>query len=259
MSDPARPDLGHRTLIAILGSVVLGCTAVLVFIADARPGTPLRQTLGIVGSVLLVAPALFSLLKRTGLSRSPPTWFVVHVMASAVGCVLVFAHAAGGDLISAPGLLLLAVAFVVVQGLLARALLAYPLASRFAAQRALYARPDPKRRDAIESIIEAKKALLGRIDPAADEAIYSVRLKDWLAHPGLSAKYHALCQREAALVGAREQAGALLMYWRPVHIAIAWLLLIGLLIHVLVATFFAGYVADGEPVYWWHIRAWGGP
>ena len=47
------------------------------------------------------------MLKRSGLSESPPTWFVLHVLASAGGCVLVALHAAGGSLLSPPGLLLL--------------------------------------------------------------------------------------------------------------------------------------------------------
>jgi hypothetical protein len=31
---------------------------------------------------------------------------------------------------------------------------------------------------------------------------------------------------------------------------------LGLVIHVVTVTFFAGYVAGGEPITWWHLRAW---
>jgi hypothetical protein len=31
---------------------------------------------------------------------------------------------------------------------------------------------------------------------------------------------------------------------------------LGLVIHVVTVTFFAGYVAAGEPITWWHLRAW---
>jgi len=28
---------------------------------------------------------------------------------------------------------------------------------------------------------------------------------------------------------------------------------------VITVTFFAGYVADGGPINWWHLADWGGP
>ena len=31
---------------------------------------------------------------------------------------------------------------------------------------------------------------------------------------------------------------------------------LGLVIHVITVTFFAGYVADGGPITWWHLTAW---
>jgi hypothetical protein len=47
-------------------------------------------------------------------------------------------------------------------------------------------------------------------------------------------------------------------WWRPLHMALAWLFVLGVVIHVVTVTFFAGYVADGGPITWWHLRAWGG-
>jgi len=38
--------------------------------------------------------------------------------------------------------------------------------------------------------------------------------------------------------------------------ALAWLFLAGLILHVIVVTFFAGYVAEGRDIYWWHLAAW---
>jgi hypothetical protein len=29
-----------------------------------------------------------------------------------------------------------------------------------------------------------------------------------------------------------------------------------MIIHIIVVTFFAGYVADGGEIYWWHVTAW---
>jgi quinol-cytochrome oxidoreductase complex cytochrome b subunit len=45
-------------------------------------------------------------------------------------------------------------------------------------------------------------------------------------------------------------------YWRAVHLALAYTFIAGLVIHVATVTFFAGYVADGGPITWWHLTAW---
>ena len=39
---------------------------------------------------------------------------------------------------------------------------------------------------------------------------------------------------------------------------IALLFYLGLLAHVVVVLFFAGYAAHGGAIDWWHITAWGG-
>jgi len=57
----------------------------------------------------------------------------------------------------------------------------------------------------------------------------------------------------------RRAVPAMQAYWRAVHIAVALLFLAGLIIHVVTVTFFADYVADGGPITWWHLTAWGGP
>ncbi len=33
----------------------------------------------------------------------------------------------------------------------------------------------------------------------------------------------------------------------------AWLLVAGLIAHVIIVTFFAGYAADGAEINWWHL------
>ena len=45
-------------------------------------------------------------------------------------------------------------------------------------------------------------------------------------------------------------------WWRPLHLALAAAFVAGVVIHVVMVTFFAGYVADGGPVTWWHVTAW---
>ena len=51
----------------------------------------------------------------------------------------------------------------------------------------------------------------------------------------------------------------MLVWWRRAHIALAWTFLVGIAVHVVTVTFFAGYVADGGPIHWWHVTAWGAP
>ena len=55
---------------------------------------------------------------------------------------------------------------------------------------------------------------------------------------------------------ARASVGAAQAWWRPLHLALAATFIVGLLIHVVMVTFFAGYVAEGRPVTWWHLTAW---
>ena len=254
-----RPDLDRGALLGLLAALGVAVPAALIAPVAPRAGAPVAQSLAIAGALLLLVPVAFAVLKRSGGAASPPAWFVLHVLASAAGCVLVAAHAGAGSLLSPPGLLLALLLAVIVQGLLARALLAPTLATRFAASPASFAAPDPARRDAIARIIAAKSALLPRIDPQASEALFSPALPHWLHHPGLCLRYRRLAAEEAALVGARARAGRLLAGWRGLHMAAAWLFVAGLALHVVVVTFFAGYAADGGPVDWWHVTAWGGP
>src|SRR5690606_10610548 len=79
-----------------------------------------------------------------------------------------------------------------------------------------------------------------------------------LQHPWLTWRYARLAGAEARLVGARRAAGVALSLWRRVHLAVAFLFLCGMALHIVLVTFFAGYVAKGRAIYWWHLAAWGG-
>lgn len=241
----------------LLAATVIACAIAILTGLSGLPGTPARQLAAIVGTALLLTPLAFTLLKRSGLSASPPTWFVVHVLASAAGCVLVFVHAAGGHWVSPPGLVLLALGFLIVQGVLARAYLSKSLSNRFAGHAASFSADRAVSRDALAGLIACKRVLLAELDPDADEALFSPHLGHWLRRPYLSLHYARLAGAESRLVGARRRSGLLLAYWRRVHIAIAVAFGVGVAIHVIVVTFFAGYVADGGDIYWWHLATWG--
>ena len=57
-------------------------------------------------------------------------------------------------------------------------------------------------------------------------------------------------------MGSRRTVGALQAWWRPLHLLLAAAFVAGVIIHIVMVTFFAGYVADGGPVTWWHVTAW---
>jgi NAD(P) transhydrogenase subunit beta len=45
--------------------------------------------------------------------------------------------------------------------------------------------------------------------------------------------------------------------WTPFVVMTAIAFVLGVLIHVVTVSFFAGYVAGGGPITWWHLAAWG--
>ncbi|MEQ9574695.1 MAG: hypothetical protein RLN77_03860, partial [Rhodospirillales bacterium] len=99
-------------------------------------------------------------------------------------------------------------------------------------------------------------ALLPHLAPQASEALFSPTLRHFLTAPLKSLAYARLAREEARLIGARRSVSRLQAWWRPVHMALAWLFLAGLVVHVVLVTLFAGYVADGRDIYWWHLAAW---
>jgi hypothetical protein len=259
-----RPDLSRRALTVMLG-VVLTLIALALLSGSLgasewrAPGSPLRQGAAILGALLLLVPLAFSVVKRAGLTASPPVWFVGHVHAALAGSVLIFFHAAGGRWLTPPGVILLALLLVVVQALVARAFISPRISTLFASKPGAFRQADPSAGKALGKIIEAKAQLLADLDPGASEALFSPNLGHWRRHPWLSLRYLRLAAAEARLVGARRQAGWVLGYWRRLHIALASLLLAGMVLHVVLVLFFAGYLAQGGEIDWWHITAWGGP
>jgi len=262
-SGPARrPDIGNRTLVGLLAAsailIAIICVVWLIIPAEARrPGLPVLHGCAVAGSVLLVASALHSVVKRGGLTSSPPAWFIVHVLAGLLGTLLVFVHAAG-RWASPPALLLLLAVFLAAQGVRARVVLSRQMADIFGTRLTGFTLPDHVRRRALHQLIEAKRALLPRLDAGAREATFSPSLRHWLRHPMLAVRFTSLASKETRLIGARGTVSQALAWWRRLHIAAAALLLCGILLHMALTTFFAGYVAGGREIYWWHATAWGG-
>ena len=223
------------------------------------PGSALGQLSAAAGALLLLAPLLFVIMKRSGLGKSPPAWFVGHVLATLLGGCLIIVHVSAGNWISPPGLVLLLLVLLILQGSLLRVVFARGFSLLFArtSRPSGFAAPSGLDKEALQKLIDAKGALLRSLDPAADEALFSPALKHWLRRPLASLRYQWLAEHEARLVGARASAGRGLRWSRRLHLLAALLFYVGLLAHIVVVLFFAGYAADGGDIYWWHITDWG--
>ncbi len=260
MSNTNRPDLSERSILLLDGCVLAFAVLVLAWPGLPAPGSVSGQLCAALGALLLLAPFVFVMMKRSGFTENPPAWFIVHVIATALGSGLIFVHAASGDWLTPPGLVLALLLFLLVQGSLIRVVLARGFSLLFARSSAAqgFNAPSGLDRNLLQRVIDDKVDLLKRLDSNADEALFSPALKHWLRQPRNSLRYHRLAEREARLVGARAGAGALLAWSRRIHMLAALAFYLGLIAHIIVVLFFAGYAAEGGDIEWWHITAWGG-
>ena len=261
MDKKTRPDLSANQLALVAILVIVAINLALIWPQMPAPGSATGQLCAALGAMFLLAPLCFSIMKRSGKSNSPPTWFVVHVLLSLVGACLIFIHASAGDWITPPGIVLLLLLFLLLQGSVLRAIVSRGFSLLFARSSAPlgFHAPAGLDRAALQAVIDDKTELLSRLDPQADEALFSPALKHWLRHPWQSCRYQLLAEREARLVGARTSADRGLSWARRIHMLVAAGFYLGLILHVLVVLFFAGYAADGGPIDWWYITAWGSP
>lgn len=256
----ARPDLSDAKLAAMLA--VAACAIGLWFAAGAwlppawrNPGSPQLYLTGVAGTLLLLVPAAFAFAKRAGYGRSAIGWFNAHVICSTLGMVLIAVHS-GLYLRRAPALLLLALVALAVLGTWARIAGARRMAATFASRLPGLRVPDAATRERLKAILVEKRRLLAMLAPQAREGTFSVTLPLLVAKPRLSLAYLRLAREESALLGMRRSLGLAQAWWRPLHLALAWIFVAGVLAHVVTVTFFAGYVADYGPIHWWHLKAW---
>ena len=255
-----RPDIGNRALIGMVAAVVVALLAYFSLLpllpqALRTPGSPLLYLVGAAGACLLLVSMVFVLVKRTGRGGSPPAWFIAHVVASSLGTVLVAIHSAG-YLRRPPALLFLALAALILLGVWARVWLSRRVSGTFGTKHAHFADGGPDVRLQLRDVIAEKVTLLRALAPGAAEGTFSPTLAHWLRRPRLTARYARLVRAESKLMGTREMVSPQQAYWRAVHLALAYTFIAGLVIHVATVTFFAGYVADGGPITWWHLTAW---
>jgi hypothetical protein len=238
-----RPALGNRLLAILVAGAVVVLIAYFLFLQPAlptawrTPGSPELYLTGVAGAALLLVSMGFVLAKRTGRGGSAPAWFVAHVVAATAGAVLVAIHSAG-FLRRPPALLFLALIALVVLGVWARTRGASRMAATFASKRTSFAPADPAKRQQFGQIIAAKRTLLARLDPAANEGTFSPTPWHWIRSPGLTRKYAKLVREENRLMGTRASVGLEQAWWRPLHLALAYLFVLGLVVHVITVTFF---------------------
>lgn len=256
-----RPDLPDLMLVWLVGAAVLAAAAWFALLRPllplpwTTPGSPELYLAGVLGALLLLVSMVFVVVKRSGRGQFAPAWFVAHVVCSTLGTVLVLIHSAG-YLRRPPALLLLALLGLIVLGVWARVRLSSRMAATFATKQRAFAPAGSENRAALAAVIERKRALLASLEPAAQEATFSPALVHWLRAPRATLRYLGLVREENGLVGTRASVGLEQAWWRPLHLALAYLFVLGLVIHVITVTFFAGYVAGGGPITWWHLRAW---
>jgi len=253
-------DFSDARLLQLMAAVVMAIAAWFAFrhwLPEAWrvPGSPELYLTGVAGAILLLVPAAFALAKRGGRSRDPIGWFNAHLVCSSLGAVLIAIHS-GGFLRRPPALLLLAILALAALGVWARVRGARRMAATFASQAPAFRVPDRATRERLQAVLGAKRRLLGELDPAAREGLFSVTLPHLVRRPRLAIAYQRLAREETRLLGTRRAAGLAQGWWRPLHMALAWIFVAGVLIHVITVTFFAGYVAGGGEITWWHLAAW---
>lgn len=247
--------LTPKRLFMALGLCVLAVLLVLV-IGGGRPGDPLQQLAGAFGASLLLVPVCFSWHKRVSGAQKPRAWFVAHVLASLLGAVFIVAHLRGGSLLSPPGLSAIALVFLVLQGVFARATLGREYARLFARASQSFT-PVTHDRQALATLIERKVELLKTLDATADEGLFSLQWQHWVKSPRLSLRFAVLARQEREIVHAGIAVSPVLRYWRLLHLLAAFVFVSGLVAHIVVMLFFAGYAAGADAPYWWYITAWG--
>lgn len=255
-----RRDLPDARLLQLTAAAVI--TIVLWFVIRGAlpeiwrtPGSPALYLTGVAGVILLLVPVAFVLAKRGGRSANPVGWFNAHIICSLAGMVLIAIHS-GGFLRRPPAFLLLTLVALAVLGVWARARGSKRMAATFASKAPAFQVPDAATRERLHALILEKRRILAELDPGAIEATFSVNLPHFMRSPRIALAYRKLAREESLLLGTRRAVSPQQAWWRPLHMALAWLFVLGVVIHVITVTFFAGYVADGGPITWWHLTAW---
>ena len=219
--------MGIALLLVLIGAAS-GVMALVV-----APGGP---STGLAGAVFLLAALLYFALRRTGiLSHSKSICSDFHVLLGAIGIGLILVHS-GGVFFSPAGLFTLGLTLVFFFGLNLRFLSGRQVYRNLSSRVYLFMIPS-KGMSGLDPIVQAKKALLHQMDPAAAESTFGLRLIDWIGHPWKAGRYLWLVQKEKKWL--RQVCGSPPGYlrfsqgWgRCLHIVLAAVVMIGFLSHL---------------------------
>lgn len=251
-------DLSNARLITATALTLTGGLFLAVLIPAlpdpwGLPGGPLLQAAAAVGSALLLASFAAVLAKRFG--GDGKRRFHAHVWLASVGAALVFAHGAS-NLGRPPALLLAMLAGLILLGVWSRTRGAALMAGTFGEKRRAFAAPDASARERLREIVAEKERLLARIEPGANEGVFSLGPAHYRRAPLAAFAYARLAAAEARLTGARAAVHPAQAVWRLLHRLLAWGFVLGLAGHILVVMLFARYAADDRAIYWLHFAAW---
>ena len=230
---------------------------------DLRPGSPIGQSLGIAAALLLLSSLVYVPLRRSdGGNWEKPAARSLHGFVGLLGTSLAIMHSQAA-LREWSTLVLCAVAGLLATGLYGMVIAPLRVGStfgRYAIPYAAAAQPDTDT-TASDALLAEKRRLLGTMAADAREGEFVLRWHHWTRDPRTAWRYRrlALAERRAIArnpLSASTEIPVFERHWRRVHLGLAGLFVIGILAHVVTTVFFAGYVADGREVYWWHVARW---
>jgi len=253
-----------RALVAIAAGILvagLGYALLAPWAApyDPRPGAPVGQILGVIAACLMIAALLYLPAKRSDVLDAPNRGLVLaHIVLGVTGAGVALAHSRL-VVTHPPILVLLAFLGLLGTGVYGRLVASRRMGPTFGRGGNPF-RPAAGPPEGLRALMERKRRLLARLEPAAAEGTFTLALSHWTRQPLGAARYYALAleerrrMRALAAAGYQSEMSAWDRWWRVGHLVLAWLAVLGLLAHVVTTLFFAQWAAGDREVYWWYIR-----
>ncbi len=234
---------------------------------DLRPGSPTGQSLGICAALILLGTLYYVPVRRSdNTSLSKPAAQTWHGLAGTFGITLAIAHS-GFALREWSTLVLLATIGLLSTGLYGRVIAPLRAGATFGRSAIPYATSvqsaatSNATSNQARELIRAKRSLLKSLAADAGEGEFILRWHHWTRHPRIAYGYYRLNVAERRMLARHPLSGnsaipVIERYWRRFHLWLAVLFIFGIVAHIITTVLFAGYVADGREIYWWHLTKW---
>ena len=231
---------------------------------NLRPGSPIGQSLGICAALILLGTLYYVPVRRSdNTSLSKPAAQTWHGLAGTFGITLAIAHS-GFALREWSTLVLLATIGLLSTGLYGRVIAPLRAGATFGRSAIPYATSvqsaatSNATSNQARELIRAKRSLLKSLAADAGEGEFILRWNHWTRHPRIAYGYYRLNVAERRMLARHPLSGnsaipIIERYWRRFHLWLAVLFIVGIVAHIITTVFFAGYVADGREIYWWHL------